>query len=272
MTDYQKITYGGTMPEGDWRRCSLLCSVAGIQHRRSAAESFARLAFSNEAQGRPFGLTVEREPSNRHDPNALKIVGWAETAGFLGGDKRKSQHIGYVDAMEARRASERFPGTSLAAEFYSLYEGRDGYLDVRFFLCVPEDAVGLGTESLLDRIREELLVLIYAARADNKLGRFEHDILTRFAEERAKDLSLPLDEQDIRDIRAWCRDQAPTGSEVDAAIDLLAERNIAGLSGLWEMVEIVITIDKKIAKAEREVAKEIASYIDKARNARISSD
>lgn len=64
--------------------------VAGINYRKDAAIRFVR--------GKEHQLELVREPSNRHDPNAIQIIG--SVKGLLG---RKRLFIGYVPADIAKR-------------------------------------------------------------------------------------------------------------------------------------------------------------------------
>jgi len=173
--------------------------------------------------------------------------------------------VGYVDADTSGHIAEKFPDVPLTAEFYSLYEGRLGYVDICFFLAAPAElAFSVGSRSLIEAISDELIVLIYAAKADGKLGRFEHDILGRYAELRAQDLGMPLDDEEIIEMRRWCKAQNPESEEVEAAILRLAERPQADVVGLWEMIEITLTIDGKVTKTEKAAATELAGFINQA--------
>ncbi len=109
------------MPVGEWKRTTPLLTVHGIKYRRPEAEAFAKAAVRLHDAGKPFGLLIEPEPDNRQDRNALKVIGWG------GGVSRQ---VGYVDAIEAARAAERFPGIHLAAECYSVYLGGGGFIDI----------------------------------------------------------------------------------------------------------------------------------------------
>jgi|GEM_PF-7022013 len=267
MANFRKVKGGGTMPGGQWRRVSELQSVVGVQYRKQNAIEFTKAAFAAHEHGDPFGLFAEREPNNPHDRHAVKIIGWGSgRSAFLGRKVPINLHIGYVDADTSGRIAEKFPDVPLAAEFYSLYEGRLGYIDICFFLVAPADMAAASARSrrLIEAISDELIILIYAAKADNKLGRFEHEILSRYAELRAQDLRMSLDRQEIAEMRRWCKAQAPGGDDAEAAILRLAERPQADLEGLWEMIEIVLTIDGKITKTEKAAALELAGYIEQA--------
>jgi hypothetical protein len=68
--------------------------VAGVQHRLANARAFAK--------GRDHELRLEREPNNRHDPNAIKVIGI-----YRGWFFTHSVHIGYVPAEEAKLIAQR---------------------------------------------------------------------------------------------------------------------------------------------------------------------
>ncbi|MGE0006419.1 MAG: hypothetical protein AB7S92_12590 [Parvibaculaceae bacterium] len=267
MANFRKVKGGATMPEGKWRRVSELQNVVGIQYRKANAVEFAKATFQAHERCEPFGLLTEREPSNPHDPHAVKIIGWSNRRSmFLGRHVPIRLHVGYVDADTSGRVAERFPNAPLAAEFYSLYEGRLGYIDIGFFLVAPADLSIVSTRPrrLIESISDELIVLIYAAKADDKLGRFEHSILSRYAELRAQDLGMSMDDEEMVEMRRWCKMQAPDREAVEAAILRLAERPQADAEGLWEMIEIILTVDGKVTKTEKAAAVELAEYIEQA--------
>jgi hypothetical protein len=262
--NFQKVKGGGHLPEGDWRRVTELQSIAGVQYRKRNAEKFAQAVFECHRLGRPFGLLTEREPTNPVDPKAVKIIGWAQTqSAILGRDKQLTFELGYLDADTSGRIAEKYPHLPLAAEFYSLYQGRLGFIDICFILSAPREASFTSARSirLIEAISDELLVLIYASKADTKLGRFEHEILGKYAKLRAEDLRLSLDDEEVTQMRRWCKNQDPGIDEVEAAIQRLAERPATDPHGLWEMIEIILTIDRKITSEERRVANELAKQI-----------
>lgn len=257
MSDWQKIKGGAEMPDGTWSRLTPLLSVQGVAYRKDNAQRFADVAIAAHAKTQPFGLLIEPEPSNPHDANALKAIGWC---------RGKTFHTGYVEADEAARTAERYPGAPVAAEFYSLYQGTTGFIDIQYFLAVAAGAKPTASSNvrrLLEITRDELSVLAYAARADDKLGRLEHDILNRYAQERANDLRVSLRDEDIKDMKRWCKEQAPTPDEIEAAIDRLSDRPDISVASLWELIEIVLTIDGKISKSEKAVAWELANHIER---------
>jgi hypothetical protein len=258
MVPWEKVKGGGSMPPGSWKRFTPLLSVRGVQYRKDEVTSFARRALKLHASEQPFGLIIEPEIYNQHDSNALKFIGWGAS---------KSHHVGYVESIEAARAAERFPDVMLAAEFYSLYISAKDFIDIRYFLCAPADSNPIASDrlrSLLDYTRDELLVLSYAARADSKLGRLEADIIQRYAVERARDFHVSLVDQDVSDLKRWCREQAPSADEVEAAIHRLVDEPGFSAEALWELIEIVLGIDGKFSKTEMAVATELANFIREA--------
>jgi hypothetical protein len=260
MQNWRKIKGGASLPQGDWKRASPLLTVHGVLYRKPEALAFAKAALKLHDAEKPFGLIIEREPDNPHDPNALKIIGWG------GG---VSRHFGYVEAIEAARFAERYPGINLTAELYSVYLGGGSFVDIRYFIAVPAGARPVASgriRSLLEYTRDELLVLCYAARADNKLGRLESEILNAYAAERARDHQISLVDEDVADIKRWCKEQAPDAHEVEAAIHRLADDENFSAAGLWELIEIVVGIDGKISKVEQAVAAQLASYLREATN------
>ena len=265
MANWRKIKGGASMPLGEWERSTPLLTVQGVHYRLPDATAFAKAALKLYEAGKPFGLLVEPEPSNPHDRDALKVIGWG------GGSSRQ---IGYVDAVEAARAAARYPGVHLGAELYSLYLGGGGFVDIRFFLSAPAGTAPIASgrvRSLLERTKDELLVLTYAARADNKVGRLESQILNNYAAERARDLRVSLVDEDVADIKRWCKEQAPTSEEVEAAIHRLSDEERFSPAELWELIEIVLGIDGKISKTERAVADELAAYIREASSVRTTA-
>lgn len=254
-SSFKKIKGGGKMPAGDWTRVTELLNVQGIQFRRSDALRWASLAFRAEKSGGSFGLLIEPEPENLHDPNALKVMGWCGGKNIL---------LGYVDRVEAAKISERYPNVFIAAEFYSIYQSANDYLDIRFFLAVPKGTnarASVRVRKLFEHIKDELIVLDYVARADGHYNKLNGDILNRFAAERAKDLKISLVDDDVTDIKKWLKIQSPNSEDVAAAIDRIADVGRLAPNELWDLVEIIAQADGKITKKEKLLEEEIAKYI-----------
>ena len=92
-------------------------------------------------------------------------------------------------------------------------------------------------------------------------GRLEQDILQGYARERAKDFGIELIEEDVSDMKRWCKEQSPTTEEVEAAIHRHADSKDFSAHGLWELIEIVLTIDRKVSKEEKAIARELGGFI-----------
>lgn len=94
--------------------------VAGIQHRKAEAIQFARSGNQE--------LSIEREPDNPHDPNAIRLVG------VSGADR---YFIGYLP----REISEQIVATglfeSLKPRLTRIYIGTDDFLDFHYQILGP---------------------------------------------------------------------------------------------------------------------------------------
>lgn len=77
-----------------------------------------------------------------------------------------------------------------------------------------------------------------------------------------KDMRITLVDEDLTDMKKWCKEQTPSGEEIEAAINRLADDPNCSSANLWELIEIVITIDGKISKVEKTIALELAGYIE----------
>ena len=101
--------------------------VAGIQFRIPAARAFAG--------GSDHALRLEREPGNRHDPNAIKVIAVSKGWFF-----RQARHIGYVAAEVARMIAKRGDFEQLEPRLKNIWWGgyvRD-YIVVRFDIMAPD--------------------------------------------------------------------------------------------------------------------------------------
>lgn len=96
--------------------------VAGVRHRRSEALQFAN--------GSGQTLLLEREPENRHDPNAIKVIG-------LTGAVR--HFVGYVP----KDISEQIVGSGLfqvvQGRLEYIWRSRGGYVKIIFQIIGPKE-------------------------------------------------------------------------------------------------------------------------------------
>jgi hypothetical protein len=130
-------------PSGAWIQATGLLDVVGVQHRKAEALAFARAVQTAEQKGWPYGVRLEREPFNRYDPNAIKVIGHAHVKPLFGAPSERSWHIGYVPREVAEELVEDLFSQNhpCGAELYGVYVGRD-FIDIEFFVLVPKGSPG----------------------------------------------------------------------------------------------------------------------------------
>jgi hypothetical protein len=97
--------------------------VAGVHHRKENAVSFARAVEKAEAKGLLYGVHLEPEPTNTHDPKAIKVIGYAEKKTLFGKEKRAEWHIGYLERDDAADLHKDLvsQGLSISAVLYRVF-------------------------------------------------------------------------------------------------------------------------------------------------------
>ncbi len=97
-----------------------------------------RKAQAAESAGLKYRLELELEPSNKHDPNAIKIIGVSEHKTLFGALKSTAWHIGYVDAQTASEFTTEFikQGVEISIVLYAIYSNPP-YIDVNYMLLAP---------------------------------------------------------------------------------------------------------------------------------------
>ncbi|WP_029583561.1 HIRAN domain-containing protein [Bradyrhizobium sp. URHD0069] len=126
------------MPDGKWVQTTLAESIVGVHHRKANAIAFARAARRAEVKGLVYGVQLEHRPDNPHDTNAIAVIGVAEQKGWF--SRSIGQwHIGYLDRDVAAEITSDLvsKGIAVAAELYSIYEGKDGFLDFKVIVLAP---------------------------------------------------------------------------------------------------------------------------------------
>lgn len=125
-------------PDGKWVQATGVEEVVGIQFRRDDAQAFAFAARAAERKKIKYGLQLEHQPNNPHDRNAIAVFGVAEVKGFFR-SAVKEWHIGYLPGELAAEICTEFvsKGVPIAAELYSIYEGKDGFLDFKVIVLAP---------------------------------------------------------------------------------------------------------------------------------------
>jgi hypothetical protein len=125
-------------PQGSWVQTTMAESVVGVQYRKANAVAFARAARKAESKGLVYGVELEHRPDNAHDSNAIAVIGVAQRKGWF---KRGVErwHIGYLDRDIAAEIGRDLVSKAkpVAAELYSIYEGKDGYLDFKVIVLAP---------------------------------------------------------------------------------------------------------------------------------------
>lgn len=99
--------------------------VMGVTMRKVEATTFCK------AQGRQ--LVLEREPDNRHDPNAIKVIG-----SWKGWFRRKSRLLGYVPAEMAAKLVETGVAPKVLPRLKKTYLGDDGFVEIEFQIIGPK--------------------------------------------------------------------------------------------------------------------------------------
>ncbi|MCC5980109.1 MAG: HIRAN domain-containing protein [Oceanicaulis sp.] len=110
--------------------------VVGLQHRYASVMEFFRGCQQSQASGHDAWVTLVREPHNKHDPNAIKVIGhWRRRGLFRIIEKQR--HIGYLQADIASEAAPLVEAGQMRARLMSVYRSNDGFLDVNIILVIP---------------------------------------------------------------------------------------------------------------------------------------
>lgn len=100
--------------------------VMGITQRKKDALAFAR--------GKHHSLTLEREPDNQADSNAIKIIGhWS------GWWLKHSRMLGYVPKEVASRIASADVSAVVAARLLKTYASAGDFVEVQFQIVGPTD-------------------------------------------------------------------------------------------------------------------------------------
>jgi len=99
--------------------------VAGVSFRKSDATAFA----ASES----VWLELEREVDNKHDKNAIRIIGCSK--GFFG---TRRYFIGYVPRAVSRKVVERGFWGKVKPRLLKTYIGDSGYVEILFQILGPK--------------------------------------------------------------------------------------------------------------------------------------
>ncbi|THK37386.1 hypothetical protein EHS39_14265 [Ensifer sp. MPMI2T] len=100
--------------------------VMGLTMRKADAAAFCK--------GTGKQLALEREPSNRHDPNAIRVMG-----SWKGWFSRKERMLGYVPAEEAAKLVQLGLAERVRPRLLKTYLGTDGFVEIEFQIIGPKD-------------------------------------------------------------------------------------------------------------------------------------
>lgn len=112
-------------PPGAWKIWART-NVAGTRHRADDVERFlTRGARSDPSK---FGLSLQPDPKNPYDENAIRVYGYVDGERF---------HLGFVPADLAKELTESAPpDMPIFAQLQCVYRG-DYAADITFHILVP---------------------------------------------------------------------------------------------------------------------------------------
>lgn len=118
--------FGDNAPANDWMQWKIgsgWFDVKGLFHRMEEVREFLRLAAEADARGEPFGALLHPEPGNKHDKNAIQVMG------ILGPHEAPTSRVllGYVPADVAAEVASFPEGMPIAVE---LKKSRIGEVNV----------------------------------------------------------------------------------------------------------------------------------------------
>lgn len=125
-------------PDGEWVQTTLALSVAGVRHRRGAVDAFCRAVEAAERKGHFYGVALRPAPDNRHDPNAIEVIGVVDVKPWLGPVRAKRWHVGFLDRETAAELQAELlgKGVPIAGELYSIYRSA-GFVDIKVIVLAP---------------------------------------------------------------------------------------------------------------------------------------
>lgn len=111
-------------------------TVHGTTHRKSEVADYIRGVIATQKSGNDddtYGVELEREPENEHDPSAIKVFGTWELSGQ---DYRR--HIGYVPRKLAFKIEINLDDEPLHAFVSSINNNDEGSFDIVFHIAIHE--------------------------------------------------------------------------------------------------------------------------------------
>jgi hypothetical protein len=121
-----EIPEGLTAPEGEWEVWADDVSIVGERHRLDDFGRFMDGFSTAMGKGLPCGVRLEREPTNPHDPYAVKVNGFWVTQGLFSA-KGHVAHLGYLSGKLAYKLGQELgPDGPISAELVALELDDDG--------------------------------------------------------------------------------------------------------------------------------------------------
>jgi hypothetical protein len=144
----------------------------GVSHRRDDAMAFCK------AKGQ--WLEFEPEPSNKHDPHAIRLVGcWR---GFFG---TKRRHVGYVPRETATRLHQLGLVDATRPRLLKTYVGHDNFVEIEFQITGPSEKFR-EYKPLTDAPWDQLKKLKQEGRLDEAEALLMTEVTKTEAEAKAK--------------------------------------------------------------------------------------
>lgn len=137
----ERFATGRQRPPGEWVGFSTILDVVGIQHRRADAEAFAGAAQKAEAKRLEYGIGLQWEPDNPHDPNAIAVIGIAQSKRWLSPVQTSEWKVGYLPREVSAEIVARLIqlGLPVGAVLHEIKTNDDGgYLDIRVVVLGPK--------------------------------------------------------------------------------------------------------------------------------------
>ena len=126
-------------PEGEWDVLAESVNIVGERFRLEDCAAFIHGATQVIGKA-SFGVRLEREPTNEHDPYAVKVIGFWEERGLFS-RRVHERHIGYVPSKLAYRiGNEVEEGTAISARLVAWEVNPEGEDPLNVEIDILEEA------------------------------------------------------------------------------------------------------------------------------------
>jgi len=126
-------------PPGEWVQTTMAEDIAGIAHRKGAAQAFANAVRTADRKGLAYGVALAPQPDNVHDRNAIAVIGQCMTKGWLGHQKLQEWHVGFLPAELAAELQRDLlsKGITIASQLYEVRETDEGFIAIKIIVLAP---------------------------------------------------------------------------------------------------------------------------------------